>query len=265
LNQHMDELLPILANCLGLERDAHMRLGLLKVVDQLFEDEERGSAFRSHSHDVVMQLLVAPAVWRSGKTAAAVRYHAIRALGTFLERKLITPEELHGIISQGGDVKLLSVVHTCMEEDYYADTRRVGVYALQQVLLVAGPHLDGEERRQIYPEILKRLDDSNDGIRLATTGCITAFFSTLNQSYDDTNTGYFLDGIIVHMDDADPSIQEGICAALQEAARIKPEVVEEKVLSVRARHRSPVYCDRVLEACTVGKQNPQERGSNFKF
>uniref|UniRef100_A0A7S0RAA8 Uncharacterized protein n=1 Tax=Pyramimonas obovata TaxID=1411642 RepID=A0A7S0RAA8_9CHLO len=139
---------------------------------------------------------------------------------------------------------------TCMEEDYYADTRRAGTYLMEQMLEVVGAGLTDEQRREIYPNLLKRLDDSQDEIRVRAASCCRTFFLTLRAGYDDANSEYFTSGMVVHMDDADPRVQEAVCVALEAAAAVKPLVVLKVVQAARLRHRSTVFCDRVLEVAS---------------
>jgi len=111
-------------------------MAMLRMLDELFDDSNRGPAFAGAARETVLYLLVAPAVWRAGKTAAAVRYNAVMAFSTFLERRLCPPETLLGCLSDGGGLQLLPTVMTCMDEDYYADTRRAGTYLMEMILQV---------------------------------------------------------------------------------------------------------------------------------
>jgi hypothetical protein len=73
---------------------------------------------------------------------------------------------------------------------------------------VAGPGLSSEQRRLVYPNLQKRLDDSNDEIRIRAASCCRAFFASLTrEGYDDANSEYFTTAVVVHMDDADPRVQ----------------------------------------------------------
>jgi hypothetical protein len=73
---------------------------------------------------------------------------------------------------------------------------------------VAGSGLTSEQRREIYPNLQKRLDDSNDEIRIRAASCCRAFFTSLApEGYDDANSEYFTTAVVVHMDDADPRVQ----------------------------------------------------------
>ncbi len=61
---------------------------------------------------------------------------------------------------------LLPAICQCMEEDYYAETRVMACHALHASLLLAGQHLSPLQLRAVSPEILKRLDDSSNDVRV---------------------------------------------------------------------------------------------------
>ncbi len=63
------------------------------------------------------------------------------------------------------EAQLLPSIIQCMDEDYYAETRVMACHALHAGLLLAGVHLSVPQLRTVYPEILKRLDDSSNDVR----------------------------------------------------------------------------------------------------
>ena len=210
----------------------------------------------------LMELAMLTAVWRAGKTAAAIRYSAIVAMGTLVRRGLCDKGVLLELISSdrrqsgpappetsSGPVSLLPIVITCMDEDFYVDTRRASCYLCEQILSIAGqPAFSDEQRRQLYPALLKRLDDSSDDVRIAACSVLAEFFRTLPGEYDDTNTGYLLKGMLLHMDDANKDVQEAVCQAAIVAAGVKGAAVSLAIEEAKRKHRSTVYCDRVMEA-----------------
>ena len=90
--------------------------------------------------------------------------------------------------------ELIPSLVSALEEDYYADTRAASCHAMRHLLLTAGDKLTDEHRRAVYPELLKRMDDSRNEIRVAGAGVVAAFFDAMPADYDETNTGYLLKG-----------------------------------------------------------------------
>lgn len=249
---------PVLAALLHPDRDAAMRLELLRLIDTLLEDGDRRRAFEGLLGEQLLYMVLLPAcIWRVGKVAAAVRYSAVVALGTMLRHALLPPSAVRNCLS--GVQDSLPVLLQLMEEDYYADTRVAACYVMELMLRSAGTQLDGEVKRKIYPELLKRLDDSNDGCRVAVAATLRAFCDEALPTYDDTNAGYLLAGMLVHMDDANPQVQEAVFGAVGAAAGVKPAVVREEVQKVQQRHRTPIYCERVLEIAAGGAVGARPR------
>lgn len=71
--------------------------------------------------------------------------------------------------------------------------------------------------------------------------------------YDDTNTGYVAEGVIIHMDDSDPGVQEAACKVMEALATAKPAAVAKEVRKVQERFRSRQCIARVLAACGVDR------------
>ena len=64
------------------------------------------------------------------------------------------------------DGQLLPSISQTMDEDYYAETRVMACHALHAALLLAGSDLSRQQLLAIYPDILKRLDDSSNDARI---------------------------------------------------------------------------------------------------
>lgn len=61
---------------------------------------------------------------------------------------------------------------------------------------------------QLYAEILKRLDDSNDTVRKAACQTFSTFLRAApKEHFAGTIIDYSLDCLFVHLDDSDASIQ----------------------------------------------------------
>ncbi|GAQ77627.1 hypothetical protein KFL_000010760 [Klebsormidium nitens] len=241
----LEQALPVLAGVVQQEREAALRISALQLVDELLEVPALAATWRRRAARLLAEMLVPCGVWRAGKVAAAVRHAAMVATGTLLRNDLCTQEDLLGVLSGSS---LLAVVRSCLEEDYYVDTRRAACHVAEHLVRVAGPALSGEQRRALYKDVLKRLDDSNDEIRIEITGAARQLFASLPPHEDGAEVRELVDGMLVHMDDPDARVQAAVCSALEVAARVRGVQVEEAVRKVMQKHRSQVYCARVLAA-----------------
>ncbi|KAF0723782.1 hypothetical protein AaE_009838, partial [Aphanomyces astaci] len=115
---------------------------------------------------------------------------------------------------------------------------------------------------QLYHEILKRLDDSNDLVRKAACATYITFLRAAPRShFRGTIIEYSMDALFVHLDDSDPDVQvERTCSlycgfhdtaavyqVLKETFAVDPDMLTKKATDHRSRHRSPYYCDKLLE------------------
>merc|ERR1719456_623310 len=75
--------------------------------------------------------------------------------------------------------------------------------------------ISAEQLREVYPEMLKRLDDSNDKIRIVVCEALSVFFKCLPPKWSRSLYEYILRTLFVHLDDPNPDIQQGIYAALE--------------------------------------------------
>ena len=70
--------------------------------------------------------------------------------------------------------------------------------------------LTEEPVHQLYSEILKRLDDSNDTVRKAACQTFSTFLKAApKRHFQGPIINYTLDCLFVHLDDPEPDIQVG--------------------------------------------------------
>ena len=252
LGRRMGRLVGILRGCLEPERDGRLRIATLQLLDELLDSPTQRDAFRGHAPALLREALLPPLVWQVGKVAAAVRFHAVVALGSLLRHRLASGADLEAALAWDRPA-LLPNLHAALEEDHYADSRLAACHAAEELFRAlgeAGGCLTYEQCRAVYPELTKRLDDSEDRVRAAATRTIRAFYAAMG-GLDATNVGYLLKGMLIHMDDANPDLQEAVCAAVEELARAHPAVVRAEVGQVRDKHRSKHFCDRCLAAAAA--------------
>ncbi len=62
------------------------------------------------------------------------------------------------------------------------------------------------ELRDIYPELLKRMDDSQDNIREKACEALEAFFNLLPEGWSESLYEYIVKSVIIHLDDPNEAI-----------------------------------------------------------
>ena len=280
-----DESLAVFTSAGEQSRDPRLRAAMLRAMDAAFEEpppgpdgvfssENRGGALIGgldrRAVAILETVVLESLVWRAGATAAAARYAAVVCLGTMLRRSLffshsssprrsesnastllVSRRALLAVLLKHHS-SLLPGVFSAMEEDYYAETRKAACYALDGVLATAGVDLGDELRRATYPEILKRMDDSRDDVRVAAARCARRFFSeACPVDWDETNCLYFLKPLFVHMDDPNEDVRNAVLDAALAAAEKKPAALLEALTPARETHRFREHVERALEAASA--------------
>ena len=124
----------------------------------------------------------------AGKAAAAVRFDALTAVSTLLRKQRVTDAQLDVLLTP--QAQLVPLIVQSMDEDWYVDTRRHACEVMTALLRLAGGRFSDEMRRQVYPELNKRMDDSSNDVRVATAMAVVAFAEeALPGTYCDTNSG----------------------------------------------------------------------------
>ena len=99
-------------------------------------------------------------------------------------------------------------------EDDKSNTRLLSCRILTHLFTALSTHLDQHELHNMYPDPLKRLDDSNDDIRRAICKTFVAYFDCFESGYDVSLYHAHLEalykGLLVHLDDPDESIQDAV-------------------------------------------------------
>ena len=103
--------------------------------------------------------------------------------------------------------------------------------------------------RDLYPKLLKRLDDSVDEIRKISCGMLKSFLLCASpECYRGTMIDYTLDQLFVHLDDPDASIQAAVYEVIVAAAEIDKALVEKKAECAKLSHRKPAMSIAILDA-----------------
>ena len=108
---------------------------------------------------------------------------------------------------------LLTQLRSTLEDDS-KDTRLISCRVLLHLFTVVGRLLDQDRLHNVYPDLLKRLDDSSDDIRVAATQTFSAYIDCFQDNYDAilyrAHIEAIYSGLLIHLDDPDRSIQQAV-------------------------------------------------------
>jgi len=207
------------------------------TVDELLADS---------AGQLVQQALLPNAVWRVGLVASTIRKVACACVLSLGQRALLP---LHAVGPVFGE--LAPVLASALGDDD-ATTRHVACLAFAGILATLRGTLDGEAVRRLYPELLKRLDDSNDAVRASGCRAIAALAHAAARPLDPgeglagTPGEFTIDTLLVHLDDPDAALQAAVFESLQPYVALFPQHARRALAAARAAHRHPGLCDRLV-------------------
>ena len=103
----------------------------------------------------------------------------------------------------------------------------------------------------MYPKLIKRLDDSDDKLRVAVCSTLKDFFLCAPKSaFSSTTVEYLLEQLFVHLDDPNNEIQLAVFETIISMGKILEcrDIVMKRAYQSKSSHRTPVMCEAVISA-----------------
>ncbi|XP_061455963.1 dynein axonemal assembly factor 5 [Rhineura floridana] len=245
IGEALQEFILILKTCLQTSRDPRMRLKLFSTLSQLLQ--KPNETVNSQGHfcnylEIVIKDILAPNLqWQAGRTAAAIRTTAVSCLWALIYSELLSPEEMLKV----EDVLLPKIIGTLEE-----DSKMTRLMSCRIICIFLHGCVKQFELSKIYPELLKRLDDSSHEVRLAAANALVNWFKCINSDEKKAllkaNIEVLYQELLVHLDDPDQNIQSAVLDILKEGGVLYPDIMAKEIEAVVHKHRSPTYCDQLL-------------------
>ena len=67
-----------------------------------------------------------------------------------------------------------------------------------------------EQVRNYYIDLLKRMDDSNDAVRIQCAAAFENFMASVPRNYDSAQYDYIVRGLVVHLDDQNQEVLHSV-------------------------------------------------------
>ncbi|XP_078521034.1 dynein axonemal assembly factor 5 [Lissotriton helveticus] len=249
IGEALHHLMPILKVCLHPTREPQMRLKIFTVLSKLLLNanktvNSRGQ-FQLYLETMVQDILVPNLQWHAGRTSAAIRTTAVSCLWALLQSEVLSSQQILHVQDM-----LMPQVITTLDEDSKM-TRLLSCRIINTLLKNSGNQFDPDRLNKIYPELLKRLDDASDEVRVAALKALITWFKSITDDYERTtfkgHIEFLYQGLLVHLDDPDSSIQGAVLETLKEGSAIYPALLVQEIEAVKHKHRTPAYCDQLQQ------------------
>ncbi|KAJ3156098.1 HEAT repeat-containing protein 2 [Geranomyces michiganensis] len=266
----LDLVIPLLSRMSAKDRDIEVRETVLDIFLPLLalENTPLNSSGRlpTYGSAILEHVILTNGIWKPGRKAAALRNKTVK---TFLAMLASPPagEACIGIfnikdLAAVWDAHLMALLISVLEDDDIA-ARRDTLSILEN--LFGCLQFDAATFKKLYPELLKRLDDAHDDIRIKTAriwprlltamrawqeriaplraqagdGPITVIVTDAGQvdlspdakgalvelRLDDVHWTAMVKGLTIHMDDPNPELQQSVFEALESMLTLAPPVL----------------------------------------
>mmetsp|Transcript_21120 Transcript_21120/g.45100 ORF Transcript_21120/g.45100 Transcript_21120/m.45100 type:complete len:933 (+) Transcript_21120:93-2891(+) len=253
-SEHIGRLVPVLARQASPE-DASVpaRIDLLGLTHFLINEEELAEALKAHAPAILLQVLIPNCTWRAGQSNNKIRKGGMVCIHALLQRRLADAASLNAAFTD-----LLPIVKSALDDSFSPDNRMIACLILSCTLSELQSEISGDQLREVYPELLKRLDDSNDKIRVAVCEALVMFFKCLPPNWSRSLYEYILRTLFVHLDDPNLEIQQGIYAVLETAIDQDFTTFINEARAAAAKSSHPRLCEELSRKAHTLRASSEE-------
>ena len=163
VTEYWDTILEIVATNTEHGKDYELKMDMMTLIEHFIHDKSLHSTIPFYS-EIIIKLILLPATeWRVGAPNVKIRKASVICLMKLVEQELIEREKLLDLFTE-----IVNKMKSPLDDDWGNDLRFASVVFIKQLLIYLTPVIGYEEMNVVYPELLKRLDDAQDGIRIET-------------------------------------------------------------------------------------------------
>ncbi|KAG5899350.1 hypothetical protein JTB14_036839 [Gonioctena quinquepunctata] len=252
---NLDVIGDILSEVLDTQCEAEMRLRTFYVLASAFEKKEiifkKSKDLTKFLEGLIQDIFIPSLVWQPGAAAEAIRTMAASCLQYALipnqQVELFSADTLRPLVD-----KLLPLLISLLEDASYR-SRQIAVdcCALLKVACCKKGIWNVDDLVTVYPEILKRLDDPTEKVRLCALRNLPVILNAAPEDFRKSNYKahheLIIDTLMTHFDDDEEEVQKMVYDVLKEVAFINKKVLLHKVERHKPLLRNKKGCDRIIE------------------
>ncbi|CAF4903039.1 unnamed protein product [Rotaria sp. Silwood1] len=249
----LKDIIEILRMVMKSDRDPEIRNQCLLIIAnllQFIDDTDTKLIISPYLKILIDECILPNMQWKAGRTAAAIRATAIATLWSLFQAKSFSFEQCASSMKE----ILLAVLGMLDDDDRL--TRMNSCYVLQALFSNddAIRTIDNDQLHKVYPDLLKRLDDISDDIRLIICSTLNAYVQSFHRNFNIELYRSHLEDIakilLIHMDDQNSQIQNVVFdTIIQFATQLEnaSETFINEIRNVKHKHRNQTLCDTLIE------------------
>lgn len=243
VSKYFETIIAVLSENSQREKESEVRYDMLVVLDHLLNVGELDSLIKSYARKLLESVIVPTAAWKVGMSNIQIRVSSMICLDKLILKRLIDDQ----VFIDTWD-KVFPVIKTCLDDDWDQDLRISACKVMAGFFIGYSQILDDILISGIYPELLKRLDDSQDRIRILVCEPLKNFFDVLmRRSIRFGNYKYTITTLLIHLDDPSEIIQQAVKSVLEVACLYDKNTFLEIATEIHNKHRHPRAVSELIE------------------
>jgi dynein assembly factor 5 len=218
LDKHWIDILMIISFCCEGDKDIEMRIDMMILLENVIDNPELSDQIKSYIEFIFPEILIPSTIWKSLRTNTKVRKAALVCIIKSFKNFLIDASTAIGFFAD-----ILLILKSTLEDDWDPELRFLSLHVLKCLLTLCKDNINDIQLVDLYPHILKRLDDSQDTNRILACEVFTIFFIICQKVRISEGTYEFiLKTAFIHLDDPNENVRRAVFNFLKEACNVKP-------------------------------------------
>lgn len=245
LCKHFEKILSILKKCLLTNPDVDTRLSMFLSFSMILNSMDENSNIPTKS--LIMDIMVPNLEWHAGRLKEALRNAVVTCLCVCLS-----------LNTEGIPFTLIDQLVGLLDERI--STIRLNVLkAIGCIAKCYKNQIASDVIHRIYTEIMKRLDDTVDSVRIEAIITLKFLWEALDieaytkETSHSTHLEYLYSTLLVHINDPSEDIQNHIVDLLKIVARLNEKMLKDKIDRNRDKFRNERMFEVLLSMLTINE------------
>jgi dynein assembly factor 5 len=247
LEKHWQDVLLIISNCCEADRDIEMRMDMLALIDSIIEDKQLNEYIAMYIEFILKEILLPATAWRTQRPNYSVRKAALTCIIKLYKYTIIDEESSLKFIKD-----IFKVLKSTMEDDWDPQLRDLSVILIKYILLHTKDKISQDDMIDLYPNLLKRLDDSQDSIRILMCQVLKIFFEIIKRTgFSESAYEYIINTAFIHLDDPKIEVRLAVLDFLKEASGMHKETFLKVANKSLTTFSHTELCTALIDHCQI--------------
>jgi hypothetical protein len=220
LDKHWIDVLMIVSKCSEPEFDIEIRMDMIILLDSIIDNPILQEQVKTYVEYMIPEIFIPATSWRAARPNYKVRKAAMVCIIKLFKNNMIEEETANNFFKD-----ILNVLKSTLEDDWDPELRFLSINLLKYLLSKIRDIVTSEQLVEVYPNLIKRLDDSQDSNRIQTCDVFVLFFQIAkNKKISESIYDYIITTSFIHLDDSNENVRVAVYKFLIEASKIYTDI-----------------------------------------